>query len=244
MKKILLTTAAAAVIATSSAYAAQDGFYVKAQAGISRFDGFKLGDELSGEDVENKYKVKNTGVIGIAAGYYLMKNIRFEVAFDHFFEPTFKMPTNKDLNLGWGQDGKALQVLKDVYDSKFKVKVDTLMFNGFVDVCDADMVKLFVGAGFGVAQVKAKMIETRVDKIASRENGKEPTDATLKEITTKLKKKTNAAFALYVGAAYEVADGINAELTYSYKNMGKMSKTNGHPELKSHNFGVGVRFDI
>ena len=66
MKKVLLTAAAVSVLATSSAYAMEDMFYVKANVGwskLNKVDGFKS---------------KNDVHFGLGAGYHVMDNARVD----------------------------------------------------------------------------------------------------------------------------------------------------------------------
>jgi opacity protein-like surface antigen len=213
MKKILLTSAAVAVLASSSAYAMQDTFYVKAQAGWSKMSKVKVNG--------NKFKSNNDMSFGVGAGYHVMDNVRVDLTFDHFVNPTYKGENKNDKNL------------------KLKIKgdVNTLMMNGFVDLFDADVAKVFAGVGVGVSQVKAKMTATL--------DGKKLPES------IKAKQKYNLAFAAYLGTSYEFTPGVTGELTYSYRDMGKTKKfkdsdgdTYGTLHYKGHNIGAGVRFDI
>jgi opacity protein-like surface antigen len=214
MKKILLTSAAVAVLASSSAYAMQDTFYVKAQAGWSKMSKVKFNG--------NKLKSNNDMSFGVGAGYHVMDNVRVDLTFDHFVNPTHKVKKKIDT----------------VNESiKAKGDVNSLLINGFVDLFDADMAKMFVGAGVGVSQVKAKTTVSKVDDKTS--------------ITLKAKQKYNLAFAAYVGGSYEFTPGVTGELTYSYRDMGKTKKfkDNNNDNIsaihyKGHNIGAGVRFDI
>ena len=83
MKKILLTTAAAVIISTSSVYAAEDMFYVKANVGWSKLTKIK------------GMKSKNDVFFGVGAGYYVMDNARVDLTFDHFVNPTHKKANAK-----------------------------------------------------------------------------------------------------------------------------------------------------
>ena len=197
MKKILLTTAAAAVLASSSAYAMDNTFYVKAQGNWSKMAKSK------------GLASKNDFMAGIGAGYYVMDNARVDLTFDHNFNPDHK---------------------KDKV--KYKGTVNSLLLNGFFDMVDAGPAKVFVGVGVGAAQVKVKSTDT----------------TTGTAVTATGKQKTNFAFAGYLGASTEVASGINAELVYSYRDMGKTKKLNvtdgKSVHYRGHNIGAGVRFDI
>jgi opacity protein-like surface antigen len=190
MKKILLTAAAMAVLSTSSAYAMEDMFYVKANAGWSKMDKIK------------GLKSNNDVFLGLGVGYYVMDNVRTDLTFDHYVKPEHK---------------KGLK--------KVKGTVNTLMLNGYVDLFDVSVAKMFAGAGFGLAQVEAKVSGDVV-------NGK-------------AKRKNNLAYAFHLGAATEFAPGVNGELTYSYRDMGKTKKLNTIDYgYKGHHLGLGVRFDI
>ncbi len=193
MKKILLTAATATILASSSAYAMEDMFYVKANVGWSK---------LSKID---SAKSKNDVFFGVGAGYHVMDNVRVDLTFDHFVDPVHKKGT-----------------------LKLKGDINTLMVNGFVDLFDIDVAKIFVGAGVGAAQVKAKFTDS----------------ATNTSITAK--QKTNLAFAGYLGTSYEFTPGVTGDLTYSYRDMGKTKKTTALKALhyKGHHVGFGVRFDI
>ncbi len=201
MKKILLTTAAAVILSTSSVYAAEGAFFVKANGGWSKLSKIKGA------------KSKNDAYFGVGAGYYVMDNARVDLTFDHLVNPTH---TSKETANDWG--------------TKIKGTVNTLLLNGYVDLFDVDAFKVFVGAGVGAGQVKAKV--TYIG------NGAPSGDTA--------KQKTGLAFAGYVGGSYEFTPGVTGELAYSYRDMGKTKKAQNLDALsyKGHHVGIGVRFDI
>ena len=84
MKKILLTTAAALTIATSTVYAAEDTFYVKGQVGWDKLDKIQ------------KAKSTNDVFLGLGVGYYVMDNVRADLTFDHYVNPTYKISDTED----------------------------------------------------------------------------------------------------------------------------------------------------
>lgn len=196
MKKVLLTAAAVSVLATSSAYAMEDMFYVKANVGWSKLDDYK--------NEGTKFKSKNDIHFGVGAGYHVMDNARVDLTFDHFVNPN---STDKS--------------------GKVKGDINTLLLNGYFDVFSVDAMKVFVGAGVGMGQVNAKHT---------------PTTGT----STKFKQKNTFAYAAHVGLGYELAQGVNADLSYSYRDMGKTKKETGFKAVhfKGHHVTAGVRFDI
>lgn len=206
MKKILLTTAAVLTLATSSTYATceeKGEFYVKGQVGWDKLDKIK------------GMKSKNGVFLGAGVGYYVMDNVRADLTFDHYVNPHHK--------------GTATYNSAKVPNAKLKSQADTLMINGFVDMFDVSVAKIFAGAGVGMSMISAKA-----------------TDAGSND-TTKYKKKNNFAYALHLGASTEFAPGISGELTYSYRDMGKFKTPKNKPSLsalKGHHVAAGVRFDI
>jgi opacity protein-like surface antigen len=201
MKKIMLTAAAVATLASSTALAGmEDMFYVKANGGWEKLN------KIQGIKSENSY------FLGLGVGYYVMDNVRADLVFDHFFDPKHK-----------GTD--------DGTNVKIKGKIDTLTLNGYVDLFDVSVAKVFIGAGIGMAQVDTKLTTT--------------TAAGTK--TYKGKKKNNVTWALHTGASTEFAPGVNGELFYSYRDFGKTKKSKDLPtsySYKGHHVGVGVRFDM
>jgi opacity protein-like surface antigen len=202
MKKILLTTAAVLTLATSSAYAAEDMFYVKGQVGWDKLDKIK------------GLKSNNNVFLGLGVGYYVMDNVRADLTFDHYVNPNHK--------------GTATEKGVKYPGAKIKSQADTLMVNGFVDLFDVSVAKVFAGAGVGMSMISAKLSQ----------NGASG---------SKIKKKNNFAYALHLGASTEFAPGVNGELTYSYRDMGKFKTPKGQSSLgslKGHHVAAGVRFDI
>ena len=87
MKKVLLTAAAVSVLTTSSVYAMEDMFYVKANAGWSKLNKVNAPGA--------KLKSKNDVHFGVGAGYHVMDNARVDLTFDHFVNPVHKKRTEK-----------------------------------------------------------------------------------------------------------------------------------------------------
>ncbi len=208
MKKILLAAATVATLASSCAYAAEDTFYVKGQVGWDKLNKIK------------SLKSKNNVFLGLGVGYYVMDNVRADLTWDHYFDPKHKGTASvKGVNRS---------------NTKLKSKADTLMINGFVDLFDVSVAKVFAGAGIGMSMIKGKVTA--------------PAQGTASAISESTKKKNNFAYAVHLGAATEFAPGVNGELTYSYRDMGKFKKKKdsnfSFSALKGHHIAAGVRFDL
>jgi opacity protein-like surface antigen len=228
MKKILLATAAAAVISTSSAYAAEGDFYVKANAGWSNLLKNKTKEIKEIKSLGTlKTKTSNTAFFGVGVGYNIMDNARVDLTFDHFFNAQQKGSINKTVNL----EGVDVDVA-----GGFKVKneINTLLLNGYVDIFDVSVAKIFVGAGVGASHVKSKFSasgELSVGGVTHPYNE-----------SKKIKGKMNFAYALHVGAGVEVAPGVYGELAYSFRDLGKTKVLKDN--LRTHNVAAGVRFNL
>ena len=153
-------------------------------------------------------KSKNNVFLGLGVGYYVMDNVRADLTWDHYFDPKHKGTIDEE-------------------KVKLKSKADTLMVNGFVDLFDVSVAKVFAGAGVGMSMISGKISD--------------------EDDSYKIKKKNNFAYAVHLGAATEFAPGVNGELTYSYKDLGKFKTPKDYPSLgslKGHHVAAGVRFDL
>jgi len=169
-------------------------------------------------------KSKNNVFLGLGVGYYVMDNVRADLTWDHYLDPKHKGTVSiQNVNFS---------------GAKLKSKADTLMINGFVDLFDVSVAKVFAGAGIGMS-----MIKTKLSVPAQTVNG-----VAVPALSGSSKKKNNFAYAVHLGAATEFAPGVNGELTYSYRDMGKFKKNKDNnlsfSALKGHHVAAGVRFDL
>ncbi|PCJ27129.1 MAG: hypothetical protein COA94_04220 [Rickettsiales bacterium] len=193
MKKILLTAMATTMLASPSAYAMEDVFYIKANAGLSQLSKIQT------------LKSKNKLFFGAGIGYNVIDSVRIELMLEHFSDPLHKKG-----------------------DVKLQGKANTLMFNGLVNIFDAHLVNIFVGAGAGFSEVSA----VKSGETDAANNGE-------------IKKKHNLAFAGYLGASWELGGTASLEITYSYRDLGKTRQLNEKSfHYKGHHLSAGLRFDI
>ena len=221
MKKLLLTAAAATLIATSSAYAAEDMFYVRANAGMAKISNVKgydaVLDKMENNIVILKLKKRsalkgnNVGYFSIGAGYNLTDAIRIDATLDHFLSPTLTAKKTAEA-------GKI----------KIKGKITSFLLNGYFDLVKMDEFRLFAGAGVGIASVKYNLDVSATDTEAAG--------------SLKQQSQTNLTTALHLGAGYEVMQNVTAELMYTYRDFG-VSKLKATP-LKAHVVTAGIRYDI
>lgn len=116
------------------------------------------------------------------------------------------------------------------FNSKVKPSAHALMVRGLVDFADLGAGKLFAGVGLGWAKTSAKYSDSN-------------------KVSVKAKAKNNLAWSAHLGCGFEVADGVKADVAYSYRDYGKTKEadvagTKGKATVRGHNLSAGVRFDI
>jgi opacity protein-like surface antigen len=205
MKKNILIAAAVMILAQTAFAGKEDSFYIKANGGYSKLN------KVHGFKSENAY------FLGLGVGFYVLDNVRTDLVFDHFINTTHK---------GSRTRGGVKR------NHKTKGKIESLTYNGYVDLFDMSVAKVFIGAGAGIAQVEAK--NTFVNTVTNNTR------------SLKYKRNTNFTYALHTGVSLEAAPGVNAELSYSYRDFGKTKKNavGRSVSYKGHHVGLGVRFGI
>ncbi len=219
IKKKIIVATASILLFNSSAYA--DRFYFKTSVSGNSFNQVKF------EDGE-KAKAKIAPSIAIGFGHYILDNLRADLTFEHYIDPTFKCSVKKH----------------EVYGNqevKLRPNLSTLMVNTNVDVIDFDSSKFFVGVGMGVARHKTKY------HVTGTSPGGKKID---REISTKISHEFS--YALNAGMSLFIIDGLNAELSYSWRDFGntKPSKNEDNEDMtkkvpyRVHNLSLGFRIDI
>nr|WP_016830996.1 outer membrane protein [Rickettsia conorii] len=245
MKKLLLIAAASTALLTSGlsfadcdmnssvdsstnssmSSSVENQWYLKLNAGGVIFNKTKP----KGADFKLNNIKSNTGFTGeIGAGYYIMDNLRTDLTIGTVASSHLKKSKTYP-------DGNSFSV-------KNKPTIVSVLLNGYVDFVDLSMFKVFAGAGVGAAFVK--------EKIHSKDIKGGVTDT----FNGTTKNKTNFAYQLSLGTSFEVAQGVKAELVYSWRDYGKTKNTTktingdkvkfGGTHYKGHNLMAGLRFDM
>ncbi|WP_341751605.1 outer membrane protein [Candidatus Tisiphia endosymbiont of Piscicola geometra] len=227
MKKLFLIAATSTALLTSATSFADVGqFYLKAEGGATKLNNTKMEFENKKESL--KFKSKTNAILGLGAGYYAMDNVRAELTLDFLVNPEFTNSRSKTATDAG-------------HKTTAKGQVMSLLLSGYVDLYDAGFAKFFAGAGIGMAQVKEKLTAEYT------ENKKVTT------ISATRKPANNFAYQLTVGASANVADGVNVELAYSWRDYGKTNSKNKDKKdtdkisttaYRGHNLMAGLRFDI
>ncbi|MGL4227014.1 MAG: outer membrane protein [Rickettsia sp.] len=222
----------------------------------------------------SNFKLKsNTGFTGnIGGGYYILDNLRTDltvgmVTSNHMKKSNTVNSTTTTTNgqsvisSGSGQliiNGNVIPggVLTSAPSTvatttslavKHKPTIVSTLLNGYVDFVDLSMFKIFAGAGVGAALVKEKVnisSTTTVNNVVINKFN----------LASSGSNKTNFAYQLSLGASFEVAEGVKAELVYAWTDYGKsktITKTIngtkvkfGGTRYKGNNLMAGLRFDM
>ncbi|WP_341757076.1 MULTISPECIES: outer membrane protein [unclassified Candidatus Tisiphia] len=212
MKKLLLIATTSTVILTSTTSFAEVGhFYVKLEGGAT-----KLNIEQF-EYYNTKIKSNINGIFGVGVGYYLMDNFRAELTLDSLVNPEFKGSFFEDIKVfEFKMSGKG----------KTKGNVKSLLLSGYVNLCDAGIVKLFVGAGIGMAKVKEKSTGTVTIEVED-----EKVSGTVSESS---KNANNFAYQLTAGVSLDLADRIKLDITYSWRDYGDTKPGTYNHQVQGH----------
>lgn len=237
MKKIILAAAASAAILTSTAFAMDDQFYLKVEGGASIFQKVKKTGTVLGVSDSVKLKSNTSGIFGAGVGFYVMDNFRSELTFDMLVNPRLK----KNINVPATTVTPATTFAPGtVVNVKHKANIGSLLLSGYVDFYEAGGFKLYAGAGIGAAQVREKITNAYTPY----------TSSTVQTVSFKTKKTYNFAYQVGAGASAVVADGVQVELGYSWRDYGKTKSktingdTVGKTHYRGHNVIAGLRFDI
>ncbi|ACP53949.1 Unknown [Rickettsia africae ESF-5] len=245
MKKLLLIAAASTALLTSGlsfadcdmnssvdsstnasmSSSVENQWYLKLNTGGVIFNKTKP----KGADFKLNNIKSNTGFTGeIGAGYYIMDNLRTDLTIGTVASSHLKKSKPYP-------DGNSFSV-------KNKPTIVSVLLNGYVDFVDLSMFKVFAGAGVGAAFVKEKI------------NSKDIKGGVTDTFNGTTKNKTNFAYQLSLGTSFEVAQGVKAELVYSWRDYGKTKNTTktingdkvkfGGTHYKGHNLMAGLRFDM
>jgi len=234
MKKLLLIAATSATI-LSSAGSFADGmdndWYLRIDAGGTMFN--KEKDKVTG--IKLKTNTAFSGDLGI--GYYVAENFRADLTLGTITGGKLKKSGTFTGGLFAGTNGSV----------SHKPTINRLLVTGYADLSNFDMFDIFIGGGIGASLIKEKIAYNGTVVY----NGNQ---LPLGSLSSTTKNRTNLAYKITLGASAQVADGVKAEIAYSWLDDGKTkSKTipfqgrnvqTGGTRYQSHNITAGLRFDI
>ena len=225
----------------SSTFASESGFYLKANVGAFKLSSLKSKQDITRGIPAINMKSNSDVHVGVGIGYNLQQNVRLDLVYDHYVNPTYKVSINS-----------AEPIIKDnlpqrrirhiIGNKKINTNIDTLLFNGYVDLFDINSIKFFVGAGFGISSISAKSVVYSKETLTEG-NTILRQDNEMHTSTAKLESKIYAAYAAYLGASYAFSKNVVGDFTYSFRKLGSITRSN-EGLIMGHHLTAGIRFNI
>ncbi len=182
----------------------------------------------------------------IAVGYRFADDwqqpVRVELAFQTFGKSEKEFSFQPSANGYWNGDVKNNFALPATADVRQKTRVNTLMVNAFYDFPLGNEITPYVTAGVGAAFVRHNIAtSSNVGGQALAEDGYNS-------------KKTNLAWAVGAGVAWDATENVSVELGYTFTDAGDITTdwaaANGiikgdgdvHTKVQLHSLHAGVRY--
>lgn len=212
------------------------GVYVGGHLGMSieNFSGRKMNDVDSDYSWSPSSKTDSAFSGGVVLGYDFdpRLNVPVRVELDYTARSKADVKNSRDFSEGGNPYSEEL---------KHKVGLQTLMLNTWVDIPTGTAITPYLGGGIGFAFIDYTTNYNISDKGAGTDN----------ESNKATKNKTNFAWSLGGGVAYDVTERWTVDLGYRYIDAGKVKATfNSDPgvwaksktKVQTHDIQLGVRY--
>ena len=154
------------------------------------------------------------------------------LAVGYDFKPAHDIPLRAEFEYAWR--GKK-ELDRDTTDS-IKVGAQSFFLNGYFDIHNSSPVTPYIGAGLGLASVSSEF------QYVSDDPGVPSFSIS--------KTKTNFAWNVGVGAAWEITDSMALDLGYRYADLGKVDGSgvdegiiiSMDTKVTTHEVLLGLRF--
>ena len=239
MKKLLIGLSIA-TLSNMSLASEGSGFYLKANVGANKMSSAKQEhEEMS--NTKSKSEISPTFIIG--TGYYMNDMIRTELTFD-YSKVSFK-EGKSNFNLPGDNLG---ETINGQISLNRKASIYSLMVNSYIDMPATENIKIFVGAGVGIAKIKEKINGSLTGVVLS---GNTIIGTGNENNSYSSKCKNNFAYSLTIGSAVKISSNVNIEIAYSWRDFGSTSyykDSDGDTLTKNryngHSVMTGIRFDL
>ena len=224
------------VLAPAASAQPQEGVYFTPKIGYSsleadssaQIEAVGLG-RVSGKDKSTK----GQAVLGLAVGYdfNLVNDVPLRAEFEYAWRGKKEMVNERFDAVNPPNDGNI----------KSKVGAQSFFFNGYFDIHNDSPVTPYIGAGLGLARVSSESLVT-IDNV--------PGNMSIS------KTKTNFAWNIGAGAAFEISDSVVLDVGYRYADFGKVDGSTSvvvppytinasmDTKVKTHEVLLGLRFTM
>jgi opacity protein-like surface antigen len=244
------------------------GWYLRGDIGIGALDArnFEYSDRPAGLSFENKdFQQQIFGGIGI--GYQVNSWLRFDVTGEYRGKTGFSARDRYSVggldcgNLYAQPPGSVTCTNSGSNNIRGSVSSMVFLANAYLDLGTWYGLTPFVGVGVGVAQNKVTGISDQgfatntvtASTFIGAPVGASATNATFGSSANGT--KSNFAYAVMAGVAYDVTQNVKLELAYRYLNLGKLTTGTfscaggcgatyslGAKSLDAHEFKLGMRW--
>jgi opacity protein-like surface antigen len=237
-------------------------WYLRGDVGVGMYADPKVSlvDQTAPPDLNFLSKGMGEGaIIGAGVGYQFNSWLRADVTAQYRAGVNFSgldrgTYVANAFNVGTGVNEPTTWAFNNVYGGK--VSAFVALANGYIDLGTWNCLTPYIGFGVGVANLRFGPLSDQgvVGPINTAVyNGFGPTGGGYAAEKT----KTNFAWAVHAGVAYDVNPNLKLELGYSYLNMGSVNSgdivssflntntRNNYIRLKdiqSHDFKIGMRW--
>ncbi|MCC8932390.1 outer membrane protein [Rhizobium sp. 'Codium 1'] len=261
MTKTILTVAAAALLASSAAYAADvyqpepqpayidapevavaetSGWYLRGDLGynFNKLRGAKFFQGSNADEASfTTSSIKDSFWVGAGVGYQVNSHLRTDLTFDYMFKSDFKGST-----VGGGAGGGSACAVACTSEDLSTLRAYTLMANAYIDLGTYAYFTPYVGGGIGGSYVKWDKL--RNTSCADDGSGCDTT------VEHGGKGSWRFAYQLMAGASIDVTCNVKADLGYRFRHTmgGDMFgyASNGGPGYDkgfySHSVHAGARY--
>ena len=221
-----------AIILLHNSIALSKDFYITIPITISNIASVK--EKNHSENFNLTHESVISPIFGVGLGYYINNNSRVELLFE-------------SLNLLFNDQTGNFNFLEDeVYtigtkSVKRKVFGKSIKCNYYYNILHKDAFQIFIGAGIGGVQVK--------ENKSFLVSGHFIDAGDLRSFPSVIKnarsaKTTNFTYSLMVGTSKNFNSIGHFDLTYSWRDYGKIKNNSVSNRYKGHHFSAGVRFDL
>ena len=210
-------------------------FYFKAIFALNKNSDVKTIDSDINFILNQQANISPT--FGFGLGYYINSSSRIELVYEHTNihfatkSGAFRFSENDITQFG-------------IRTIKRRADIRSVMLNGYMNIIEKPIFKVFAGLGLGIGSTKIK--EKAFDRFDSNisVNGNIITLPTLSSSHINMNKNT-FSYALIAGTEFNICKGFNVELAYSWKYSGKVKNEDSlHNKYQGHNIIAAARFDL
>lgn len=219
-----------------------DGWYLRGDIGVSSYHSGKFSSPDLPPALFYGENFGSGGFGGVGVGYQFNSWLRADVTGEYRFSTGVKVYDKIEYQVGYLKG-----TTREVNEGDFSSKV--VLLNGYFDLGTWNGVTPFVGAGVGFAS-------NRLESFTDKSLNEFPIGGAVFSSggTYREGEKTNLAWALHAGLAYDVTPNFKVELAYRYLHLGdaRTGVLNCYcgetysaikvKNLESHDFKIAMRW--